>query len=321
MHRRLKKLLHAAEGKSQFVVAVFLDVRGFSAWMTDSSKSAVYLKSIYTKILDDYFAEADFFKPTGDGLLVVLDHDEASLESTVQAAVSRGISLVEDFVTLTDGDRMVNFDVPTKLGVGVARGSATRLISGRETLDYSGEPLNLAARLMDLARPSGVVFDASLGIELLDKGTAARFVEEEVYVKGISEDAPMSVYALRDRVVIPEFNRFPIGRFRQHATKPERASFKALQERDRFLHALDVDPAARDQIQVFLQFPKPLPNGRRHPTMLRSWDFPAVFVERRGAKYARVDYQAILPTLEQEGVKANWTGEVWLEYPVRDSGA
>lgn len=320
MHRKLKSLLHAAHGESQFVVAVFLDIRGFSAWMTDSSRSAIYLKRIYTKILDEFFAEANFFKPTGDGLLVVLDHSEDDVAETIDAAVQRSMDLVEAFPDITKGDLMINFAVPQQLGVGIARGSATRLVSGEETLDYSGEPLNLAARLMDLARPSGVVLDGELGFEVLGPEVAARFQEEMVYVKGIAEETAMKAYTLTDRVSIPEANRYPINRFKQHFTKDERVTLEELKERSKYLHPLDLDPADRDAIRVYVRFPKVLSDGRKSSAMGSTWDYSASYLERRGVSYAGVDWGEIVPMLEHVGIKPSWEGTVWLEYPVRDAG-
>ena len=81
--------------------------------------------------------------------------------SLIQSARSWiGAFLVEAFGQITANDFMINFPVPQRLGVGVARGTATRLASGGQVLDYTGRCLNLAARLMDKARPYGVVFGA-----------------------------------------------------------------------------------------------------------------------------------------------------------------
>ena len=56
--------------------------------------------------------------------------------------------------------------------IGISRGTVCRLVSKGKTLDYSGRVVNLASRLMDDARPSGVVFDASVGIDLLSEEQA-----------------------------------------------------------------------------------------------------------------------------------------------------
>ena len=185
--------------------------------MAESSESAVFLKSVYTSILDDFFDGASFFKPTGDGLLIVLDYEEDTLKEVVERAVQKSVNLVQAFPTICSEDPMVNFEVPAELGVGLARGAATRLRSGDTTLDYSGRPLNLAARLMDVARPSGVVFSDSLGIELLGPDLAERFNPDEIYVKGLAEDIPMRVHYLADRTVIADSYKRPLRKTRIHA--------------------------------------------------------------------------------------------------------
>jgi len=197
MHRKLMDALPDAEGFSDLVVVVFLDVRGFSSFagMAESSEAAIFLRRMYLNILQEYFPDATFFKPTGDGLMIIRHFDRDSLAEEVEMAVRTSLRLATDFSSISQGDPMVNFDVPTELGIGITRGAATRLASGELTLDYSGRPLNLAARLMDLARPSGVVFDGRLvkGLEM-DAELLEEFTEDHVYVKGIADVAPMQVY-------------------------------------------------------------------------------------------------------------------------------
>src|SRR6202021_3392180 len=114
MHRKLKELLPTAKGESHLVVVVFLDVRGFSSFakIAESSEAALFLRSIYVRILDEYFPNASFFKPTGDGLLVILDYDETDLADIVNGAVDSSIKLVEQFASLTADDPMGNFNFP-----------------------------------------------------------------------------------------------------------------------------------------------------------------------------------------------------------------
>ena len=103
------------------MVVVFLDVRGFSSFakLAESSEAALFLRSIYIKILDDYFPSATFFKPTGDGLLIILDYDENNLVDIVNLAVRSSLELVRNFADLTLHDPMVNFDVPNPVGIGL----------------------------------------------------------------------------------------------------------------------------------------------------------------------------------------------------------
>ncbi len=205
MYRQFKQLLPEARGVSQFIVGMNIDVRRFSefALRVESAEAIVFLKSIYAKILGEYFQDAPFFKPTGDGLLIVLPYAPETLHQTVGAAVERALALVEDFPRLTEGDPMVNFPVPEDLGIGMARGAASGLVAGDEVLDYSGRVLNLASRLMDLARPAGVVLDSSVGVELLPEELASRFARGDVTIRGIAEAAPLPIFYTPDRTELP----------------------------------------------------------------------------------------------------------------------
>jgi class 3 adenylate cyclase len=207
MHREFRKRLEEARGESRAIVAVFFDIREFSAFNTtvEAVDAAAYIKRIYQRVLDDYFAKASFFKPTGDGLMIIYDYDATTVQDTVRFIVHSSLKLIADFGQLASGDPMVNFEVPKRAGVGIARGSACCLISNGKILDYSGRLLNLAARLMDLARPEGIVMDGALGVDLLEQPQQARFEATNVIVRGIAERSPgIPVLTLRDLTVIPE---------------------------------------------------------------------------------------------------------------------
>jgi len=202
---RFRELLDSAEGQAEFVIAVVVDVRGFSsfAMKVESMQTAAYLKRVYQKLLDNYFHDASFYKPTGDGLLATFTYTEASLKTVAANVMESCMKVIDDFPRLCEGDEMVNFDVPDKLGIGLCRGAASRLVSDGMTLDYSGRPLNIASRLMDLARPSGLVVDATFGTKLIPPEIMARFSSAEVYPRGMSLGKPMSVLFTRDLTVIP----------------------------------------------------------------------------------------------------------------------
>jgi hypothetical protein len=56
MHRKLKRLLHNATGRSEHIMVVNLDIRGFTPFCQaqDSLNVATYIKKVYMKILDEY---------------------------------------------------------------------------------------------------------------------------------------------------------------------------------------------------------------------------------------------------------------------------
>jgi hypothetical protein len=113
------------------------------------------------------------------------------------------LRLLKEFPSFCSGDDAVYFRdrVPKKIGIGLSRGVASRLSSGKKTLDYSGRPLNLASRLMDKARPSGIVFDGSVDINLLSKASRRLFRRGTTYVRGIHGETPIEVYSTRDVVL------------------------------------------------------------------------------------------------------------------------
>jgi len=63
----LRDQLAEAQGKSEFVIVVVADVRGFSVFSKrhESTDIAMFIKRFYMRLMDDYFSEANFLKVTG----------------------------------------------------------------------------------------------------------------------------------------------------------------------------------------------------------------------------------------------------------------
>lgn len=206
MHRKFRESLDTAEGYSEFIIVVVVDIREFSPFSRrhESPDTAIYIKKVYKRLIDDYFATASFWKPTGDGLLVVISYAESTLKEVASNAIKSCLRCYEEFARICDNDPMINFsDVPTRVGIGIARGTACCLKSNDLILDYSGHILNLASRLMSLARPSGIVIDGDFVIQLLDDEDRELFEEKEVYIRSIAEESPKIVFVLKDAVDIP----------------------------------------------------------------------------------------------------------------------
>ncbi|MBV9098688.1 MAG: adenylate/guanylate cyclase domain-containing protein [Frankiaceae bacterium] len=164
--------------------------------------------------MDGYFDDATYFKLTGDGLLLIYEHEdsEEALRRTLTFILKRAINLVYEFSTVATKDVMVTIqDLPTALGIGVARGSATCLTaSDGAILDYTGRCLNVAARAMDKARPFGVVFADTHAKDLLDDELASMFGGDAVCLRGISERIPVPVQ-ITNEVKIRAADREPIA--------------------------------------------------------------------------------------------------------------
>ena len=57
MHTQFRGHLENAKGQSEFIIAVNLDIRGFSSFSknVESPDVAMYIKRIYMKLIDNYF--------------------------------------------------------------------------------------------------------------------------------------------------------------------------------------------------------------------------------------------------------------------------
>jgi class 3 adenylate cyclase len=206
LHERLRQVLPSAETEASYAAATFLDVRGFSSFAarSESFDVAHYLRAIYSRILEEYFDDYEFFKPTGDGLLLVhaLPSTSSGIAATLSSLVERSLRLVEAFPRLADGDVMITAAVPANLGIGIARGPVSRLIAGGLVLDYTGHCLNVAARLMDKARPKGVVLFDVHASTLLAPEVAAQMTEDSIFLRGVSTDLS-PVWVSQDVVIEP----------------------------------------------------------------------------------------------------------------------
>lgn len=320
MHRELRAYLTDAEGESDLVVVVFLDVRGFSSFagMAESSEAALFLRRMYIRVLDDYFPDAAFFKPTGDGLMIIRHVETTTLHEVVMNSIRKSLELVDAFPTISAEDPMVNFDVPDGLGVGISRGAATRLASGDHTLDYSGRPLNLAARLMDLARPKGVVVDGRVLKGLtLDADLQAQLAPESVYVKGIADTKAIDVFR-SDGVSIRSANRRPlVGE--PYVQELETLTFRKFSTLGRFLHDIQLEPMDPDEVALEIGIPVVGENGRLVPEMVTFKTLKPVHV-RPGPDGWEVgyDYSSAIATCEERGVKQTWSITRRLRYSVAE---
>jgi len=213
MNSELRKLLENAKGGTEHIIAIVLDIRGFTPFCKEIGESldiANFLKRVYIRIIDEYFPKAAFYKPTGDGLLIVIRYDETSPKDTVASTMENCLKLVQGFGTLREGDDRIYFPTPDQIGIGVSRGTACCISSGETIVDYSGKVLNLASRLNDFARPSGIVFDSSLGLSLLPKEMQELFLCENVSVRGIAEDKLMPIYFTKEYTIIPPERKVPL---------------------------------------------------------------------------------------------------------------
>jgi class 3 adenylate cyclase len=304
MHRTLRTLLPNAVGTSQWVIAANIDIRGFSTYSLsrESVETALYLKKVYIAIIDGFFQFANvFYKPTGDGLFIVVPHDEPDFTEVATGVIEDALRLVDAFPTLTEGDLMLRFQVPDKIGIGISAGSASKMTSGRKTLDYSGRVLNQASRLMELARPSGVVFDQSIPATLLPTKVAARFGTDDVYLRGIAEATSISIHYLKGHTEILERSRQRLAE-EVWARTTEEKTVRQLRDRGRFRHKLRYTPIDRAKIEIEVWHPK-YRSGRR-VRGVRSFVKPSFSYSTSGGQpIVTIDYPALVKHLKTKRVR------------------
>jgi class 3 adenylate cyclase len=316
MHRLFRERLDEAKGISEFVIVLNIDIRGFSDWSleVDSAQTALFIKKIYAKLIDKYFADAAFLKPTGDGLLVVLNFDEEEVASAVTKVIQQSMEIVKSFGTLCANEPAINFAVPQNVGIGISRGAASRLISDDLTLDYSGRVLNQASRLMDIARPRGVVFDSQFGFELLPKELRGKFKRHDIYLKGVSPRTPLEVRCWPRSIKIARVNQFPIG-------QPQWEHIEAVVARQDLIDPKN-DESSHEGSVFSLDLPSHPPDPRtltceiRHDVVLADGrpsnqyfsflEESVSYVDSAGQAQAHIDEARLAARLEKEGVGMDW---------------
>ena len=268
-------LLDEAEGDSQLVVAAFVDIRDFSAFneKVESVQSAAYIRRVYQRVLDEYLPGSDFFKLTGDGLMLIyelpFDLTAADVARVSGAAIEGSLRLVERFGTLVQGDPVVTFDVPQRVGVGIARGAACRLRAGDTTLDYAGRVLNLAARLMDIARPEGVVVVDPFAVEQLSAETKAKFSPLKVYLSGVAPHEGVDAHVTTSpKTVVPPRNLSPLDEpvWRDAAEPILRTVGNIRDVAQTFRAPLEAAPID-NTLECTIDHPKVTAGGERHATL------------------------------------------------------
>lgn len=199
-----------ANGRSDFVIVVVCDIRGFSSFSKDHEAPdiAMFCKRFFVKLLEEYFVDADFAKSTGDGMLLLFKYSEDNLHELADQVLTNCMKVVRDFPSMMKNDSMINYAVPDAVGFGIVRGTAFCLYSDHEVVDYSGQILNLASRLNEFARPQGIVVDGSFMMSVIPEQLRGSFYSQMVFIKGISDELPREVFCSND-VVIPVEAKLP----------------------------------------------------------------------------------------------------------------
>ena len=322
MHREFLRLLEKAKGRSEYIIAVNLDIRGFTHFCqsVESVNVATYITKIYSKIINDYFGNASYYKPTGDGLIIIIPFTEENLKEVTNSIINSCLDLLEKFGSLCINEPMINYDTPQKIGIGLTRGSACCITAEDKFLDYSGRILNLASRLMDLARPSGIVFDDSFGIKLLKDEIKKLFSEDIVYLRGVAEEDPIRIYYTDKHTLIPDSYHYPLKEPKWN-TETYEYSIETLESSgiDKLELALDRKPLDEKKITIAISHDSPSVEELRIGYDF-SIDDQEINYERKGNTYrVLIDVDKIIEFLERKtkGIPKDTIIRFDIVYPIK----
>jgi class 3 adenylate cyclase len=317
--RILRERLENATGQLEHVIAVNLDIRGFSSFCERNESAVVsYIREACKNLIDGYFPKAPFIKMTGDGLLIVSPCEKGKLDEDANYALNACQKVHQSFPSLVH-DPMVNIKKPQKIGIGLSRGNAFRIVANGGTLDYSGKVLNLASRLMNLARPSGIVFDC----EFLNGITAPSdlgktFSKSKVWLLGIAERDPIDIYYSKAYgTTIPAIYRKRLD-LRKWITEKESWPFESIESNAksniRIAFILGKEPRDGDEIIVKVEYPPDLASKwSSHMARLPSKMFQYSF--EGGEPKVEIDTPLLVNILRRLGFESKHRCALMFIYP------
>jgi hypothetical protein len=286
----------------------------------ESPDVALFIKKVYSKLLDGYFRNASFFKPTGDGLLLTIPYNESNLQANVRQTIDSCLEITKTFCTFCENDPMVTFETPKKIGIGLSRGTACCLTSQDKIMDYSGRVLNLASRLMDVARPSGIVFDAAFGQGLLSGKQSALFSNDQIYVRGIAEIEPINIMYTKGLTTISSLYKRRLDDV-EWEIMTRKFTFKELKDEKTaaplYIVDLKTKPIDSTSIEVIVTYPSPVESLRKSGhRVVHSLD-PSEFEYRvqAGKPSVWLKLEPILAYLAPKKLKSNSEVTIDIDYP------
>jgi hypothetical protein len=239
------------------------------------------------------------------------------LKDAVSNAITNSLNLLENFNKLREGDPMIYFPTPDRIGIGVSRGLACCISSDGRILDYSGRVINLASRLNDLARPCGIVFDSGLGLALLPKSIQELFLQDSVYVRGIAEEKPLTVYYTKQYTIIPPFRKQPMQEPKwllNHSEDIFRIMKKNFASGDA-TYDIELEKKPFDTKQVYVEVNFTV-NDEPLWFDLAVGDGIVEYMDRGTKHYIRLKYDRVLKNLEKLKVKDDSVISFDVSYPI-----
>lgn len=182
------------EGPPVRCLVAIVDIRGFSEFAqaeNDPTGTARFAAAVMRYTLSRFSTSRQLddthIKLLGDGVMVVLNLDDASQSGMANRAIvmlNELVELAEKFRFYLEVQSIGGLSsAPDRLGIGVAFGPIVRLTTRLrkphlEMDDHVGHTINLAARLQEIARSGGCVVHADVFEKIFKKSrSSASFLE------------------------------------------------------------------------------------------------------------------------------------------------
>ncbi len=170
---------------------------------------------------------------------------------------------------------------------------------------------------MDLARPTGIVFDAGFGIELLSDKQIKLFAKDSVYIKGIAEKEPIEIYYTKVLTSISPLNKHPLKEIKWNTITDTKTLKQIKDFGPRFVYDLPTEPMDPDNLKVKIEHTGVV-RGRRRKEIVAMFDFPNFKYFREARKHKiEIEFDSLTKRLEANGVKDNWEVKIEIMYPER----
>jgi len=148
-------------------LVVFSDIRGFTSWARDTEVFALLNEFVdsFLTLMRRRFPLPDFIKGLGDGAMIVREIEQTTSAKDYAKLLAETLATIhtveDDFAKMCETfAQKVGQKTELRLGWGIVRGPVKKFEKNGEK-DYVGPNVNKAARLCDMARPFGIVIDAS----------------------------------------------------------------------------------------------------------------------------------------------------------------
>jgi class 3 adenylate cyclase len=170
---------------------IFVDIRGFTTWAekVDNFNFIDTFSEEWYLILDKVFGGYQT-KYLGDGAMIIKEIQDETPEDFLQKllteTVSRIDNAIEQFNTLCkDFSVKKGSKIPLVLGWGMTKGIVKKIVNPKT--DFIGAEINRSARYCSIARPFGLVIDAT-DFPTLPQDLKIKFFKQERKLKGINDN-------------------------------------------------------------------------------------------------------------------------------------